>query len=537
IAAIVPSASENTAGAGLRVDGTGLTALPGLIDAHVHTFANALGTSPKFGVTTVLDMFTDPANLSGMQAARDSHAASDQAALFSAGMLATAEGGHGTQFPITVETLAGPAQAAAWVESRLAEGSDYIKLVYMPGWEARPTIDLATASALITAAHGQGVLAVAHIATLEGARELLDAGVDGFVHIFADELVDEAFLAQARAQSVFVIPTLSVIAAAAGETPGVDLAATAPEAFLARLDPLAQTNLRSTYGRTSAVFDLPTALENVRRLHDAGVAILAGSDAPNPGTAHGATLHGELALLVRAGLTPAQALAAATSVPARVFGLASRGIVAEGARADLVLVRGDPLADIRATRVIEDVLRNGHRLSSPIDLSPTSNTGSPLPALLAHFDDSLDAPEAMAWSSTSDELMGGTSTATISHVPGTSGFLSIQATVTEDFSYPWGGAFLGYSTPEMTGDLSDVRAIRFRIRGTPGDYRLMMFALGSFGAPPTATVAVTRRWQEVEVDTAQFAGFVPTLFTGMAFVTPSNAGEYAFALDEVRLVR
>jgi imidazolonepropionase-like amidohydrolase len=73
----------------------------------------------------------------------------------------------------------------------------------------------------------------------------------------------------------------------------------------------------------------------------------------------GASLHRELELLVRCGISPARALAAATAEPARVFGLADRGRVAAGQRADLVLVSGDPLTDITATRAIERIWRGG----------------------------------------------------------------------------------------------------------------------------------------------------------------------------------
>ena len=91
--------------------------------------------------------------------------------------------------------------------------------------------------------------------------------------------------------------------------------------------------------------------------------ILAGTDAPNPGTAHGASLHRELELLVHAGLAPTEALAAATSVPASAFHLADRGRVARGLRADLVLVNGDPTRDITATRDIVGVWKGG----APVD--------------------------------------------------------------------------------------------------------------------------------------------------------------------------
>ena len=95
---------------------------------------------------------------------------------------------------------------------------------------------------------------------------------------------------------------------------------------------------------------------------EAGVPVMAGSDAPNPGTTHGVTLHRELELLVESGMTCERALAAATSVPAACFGLWDRGRIAGGLRADLLMVRGDPTADITATRDIVGVWKAGQRL-------------------------------------------------------------------------------------------------------------------------------------------------------------------------------
>ena len=91
----------------------------------------------------------------------------------------------------------------------------------------------------------------------------------------------------------------------------------------------------------------------------AHVPILAGTDADNPTTSHGASIHRELELLVHSGLTPQEALAAATSVPASAFHLEDRGVIAPGKRADLLLVKGDPTRDIRATRDIVSVWKLG----------------------------------------------------------------------------------------------------------------------------------------------------------------------------------
>jgi imidazolonepropionase-like amidohydrolase len=120
-------------------------------------------------------------------------------------------------------------------------------------------------------------------------------------------------------------------------------------------------NLQSAFHFSGRVptFSLDHARAAVAALKAAGVPLLAGTDAPNPGMAHGVSLHRELELLVGAGLTPMDALAAATSTPARVFGLLDRGRIAPGLRADLVLVHGEPDRTITDTRSIVEVWRNG----------------------------------------------------------------------------------------------------------------------------------------------------------------------------------
>ena len=107
-----------------------------------------------------------------------------------------------------------------------------------------------------------------------------------------------------------------------------------------------------------------TAPGNTRLLHEAGVPVLAGTDVGNPFLIPGLSLHEELSLLVdEAGLTPLDALRAATITPARTFGMAdSLGLVADRQLADLVLLRENPLSDVAATRSVEGVVLNGRWL-------------------------------------------------------------------------------------------------------------------------------------------------------------------------------
>jgi imidazolonepropionase-like amidohydrolase len=117
--------------------------------------------------------------------------------------------------------------------------------------------------------------------------------------------------------------------------------------------------------------NLDGAYASVIALHKAGVDILAGCDVSDPlpilgGLAHGASLHHELQLLVAAGLTPIEALQAATATPARRFGLSDRGRIAPGARADLLLVDGNPTTNISDTLSIRTVWRQGVKLTTLI---------------------------------------------------------------------------------------------------------------------------------------------------------------------------
>lgn len=344
----------------LVVDGTGHTLLPGLIDAHTHSYGTALSDALRFGVTTSLDMFTTPTTMRDHHRQRDSMARTSNADLYTAGYLATSPRGHGTQFGISVPTIKDAAEATAWVDARLAEGSDYIKIVYEPGlrWGMMDSLELPTMQALVQAAHARGKLALAHISRLGPATEALEAGVNGLVHTFGDRMADDAFITLARQRAAFVVPTLAVIAGVEGPAEAASFASDA--SIAARLSAAQRGTLVGDWAPRLAGYQLRFALDSVRRLHEAGVDILAGSDAPNRGTAHGASLHHELELLVRAGLAPKAALAAATSMPAKHFGLADRGRIALGLRADLVLVRGDPTMDIKATRRVERVWKNGY---------------------------------------------------------------------------------------------------------------------------------------------------------------------------------
>jgi imidazolonepropionase-like amidohydrolase len=344
---------------------TDCTLLPGFIDAHVHLSTERdLQQALLFGVTTELDVYTFmPIDVRAELRRELQQGRTDLADFRTATTPVTVPGGLGVQFNPDIPTLDDAADAAAFVEARIGEGADYIKIMFDDGrtWGGDlPNLSPEMLSATVGAAHAHGRLTVSHVSSRDGARAAIEAGTDGLAHIFEDELVDRELVALAAREGVFVTATLTALQGVYGDPSGADLAE--DSRFHPYLHPAAIENLRAPFpgmgsGEWPGSFE--NALENVGRLHEAEVQILAGTDVTNSGTAHGISLHRELELLVTAGLTPVEALAAATRAPAEEFGLDDRGRIAPGLRADLLLVRGDPTKDIRATLEIVAVIRGG----------------------------------------------------------------------------------------------------------------------------------------------------------------------------------
>lgn len=519
------------------LDGTGLTALPGLIDSHTHSYNTARSDAARFGVTTLLDMFTDASVLDVARSDRENTGPSSKADLFSAGMLATAPGGHGTQFGLSIETLTTPEEAPAWVAARKAEGSDYIKLVYMPGIAGFPSLDRPTAKAVIEASHAEGLMAVAHISTHAGAEDMIGDGIDGLVHIFADKIASSELVALTKERGTFIIPTLTVIASVDGGSNSLTL----NEDDVARLSSMQSQSLGASFGSGLPGFSLAIAIENVKRFHEAGVPILAGSDAPNPGTAHGASLHHELQLLVRAGLTPVEALAAASLIPAELFGLEGRASLEAGHRADILLIDGNPAEDINATLNIRHILKNGSELDRSVQKGPSGrsiDTG-----LLGDFETGLTSMEGLDWVASTDDMAGGASEVVFGRVEGGangSAFaLKVDASVKAGFPYPWSGVSVVLTSNGTNGpiDISDHSALQFDIRGTPQSYRVMGFGAGAQGVPPTQNVEVSQTWETRTLALSDFGGLQLDSLVGFGFVAGPETGESTIYLDNVKLIK
>jgi len=524
------------------IEGAGRTLLPGLIDAHVHTWGDARRDALRFGVTTELDMFSAHQQLAAAKLERTSLAATDQADSWSAGTLATAPGGHGTQYGMDIPTVSAPEQASAWVAARKAEGSDYIKIVredlhVYTGKQDMPTLDDATAAALVRAAHDQGLRAVVHASAQASARQVLRDGADGLVHVFQDAPADDDFIALARERKTFVVATLSVIAGFAGERQTLS-DDTRLVAFLSQGQKQTLQS-RMAVGHANPAL-IANARESVRRLHAAGVTLLAGTDAPNPNTAHGVSLHQELEELVRAGLSPQESLAAATSIPAKVFSLQDRGRIGVGLRADLLLVEGDPTVDITATRAIAGIWKNGHRVDR--SLAADKATMTLRKGIVGDFDaETLDSTGKSGWLATTDKMMGGASTVELSRIAngadGSAGALRISGEIAGGAVWPWAGAMYSPGATAMAPvDAGTATELVLHARGDGREYSVMLFSGAQARSMPAMLVIhPTAQWSEFRLKLDDFPGADKTMLRAVGFTAGAPAGPFQVDIDAVEI--
>lgn len=373
-----------------RIDGRGATLLPGLVDMHVHL---AAPSGPRWvtslpdddanlqallyaGVTTVLDL-GDLAPAAFER--RDRIARGEQLGptSYEAGPILTVTDGHPVAIfrenlpwfltwyviPRMSREVDTPDQARAAAAEIAAMKPDVMKVSVDRIPPDAPRISNEALAAGIAEAKRHGIRSVAHIGTAQDAIDAAEAGVAAWAHgVYKETLTDEEVV-EIASFGIPMAPTLVVFESFAGV--GQTFEPTPLEREIADPASLAAMNeVPEDFDLTVAEYMrplLPGGRENVRRLHEAGVTILAGSDT-QAGLFAGASLHRELALLVEAGLTPGEAIRAATLDPARFLTQSTTpefGRVAVGTRADLLLVEGDPAADVGNLAHIRAVLKDG----------------------------------------------------------------------------------------------------------------------------------------------------------------------------------
>jgi imidazolonepropionase-like amidohydrolase len=338
------------------VDARGLTLLPGLHDLHTHLRApgfDAPDDLPKAwagylvnGVTSVNEFSLSPEMFAPV---REMTAPGGVAApnLQLAARLGV-PGGHGTEYgwgrSFTLEA-ATPRAASLAMGRALPYRPNVIK-VFADGWRYGRSASLnsmnePTLSSIVMVAHAAGIPVITHTVTLEGAKVAAAAGVDALGHGIGDELVDDALIASMKARHTAYVPTLVVY------EPQEDRAFLPAEWRRLRPPERAREEARladpgePVSERSSVRWTIMR--ENVRRLKAAGIRVGIGTDAGIGGVYHGSSTLREIRWLTKLGFTPAEALAAATSVSAGILRQGhDRGRIAAGQRADLVLTGGRP---------------------------------------------------------------------------------------------------------------------------------------------------------------------------------------------------
>jgi imidazolonepropionase-like amidohydrolase len=309
------------------INGKGKTLIPALSNAHVHAWApESLQQAAKAGVLNVMDMHGMEAYQNAMRQLKDS---TNYARFYVAGYAATAPEGHGTQFGFPVPTLTKPEEAKQFIADRVKADVDHIKIILEP-W--KKTLDIETVSELIKEAHKAEKIAVVHISRLEDAVNVLSNDADGLVHIWWDKEIESSKLkALSESKSFFVIPTLlTTLKAFEGFGAGADK-------FLKK----------------------DQFLSEVKKMYEAGIPILSGTDPPNAGINYGTDLYKELELISESGIPILEVLKAGTSNVTKAFGLENAGFIKVGFIADLILIDGDVTEDIKALNSSKTIWKDG----------------------------------------------------------------------------------------------------------------------------------------------------------------------------------
>jgi len=389
------------------VEGAGKTLLPGLVDVHVHLGgpAGISASDQDFDSQKTMPRAAAALLYSGVTAARSVGDGVDAslalrreiasgsrlgAELFICGPMFTAEKGHGAEFleyvPAAfrdqvkaqlVRTPKSGDEARRDVRALKQRSVDGIKAILEAGWGGDmlfDRLDLLLARAIAEEARAQHLPLAVHTGDARDVTDAVDVGAASVEHgSWRDDLPDPVLDRMAR-QGVFYDPTLGVAEAYAQFFGGkADALANSlaqqvlPSAILKGTREFIASG-KGTNAERAAIFAqaLEQGRANLLRAWHAGVPLVMGTDAGNPLVFHGPSIHRELELWVQAGIPAAVALQAATANAARLLGAANRfGTIRNGMEADLLLVDGNPLEDIKTTERISLVVFKGERIRRP----------------------------------------------------------------------------------------------------------------------------------------------------------------------------
>jgi imidazolonepropionase-like amidohydrolase len=367
----------------------GKTVMPGLISAHSHlglivddaessatgyTRENVAAQLKQFersGVTTIMSL---GANRDLVYELREEQRRGKLggATIFTAGRgigvpggapgLAVAE--DQVYRPATVE------EARKDVDELAEHRADIVKIWVDDGHGTMPKMKPEIWKAVIDEAHKKHLRVAAHVYALSDAKQLVADGVDVLAHSVRDQVVDDAFIEAMKEHKVWYVPTFTVdesffVYAERPEFMGTKFfQEAAGSKLMAKFDaPGYAEKINQDPQTAQHRKDFDVGQQNLKKLFDAGVLVGFGTDSGAlPGRIPGFAEHHELELMVRAGLTPMQAITAATGENAKLLHVGDRGTIEVGKRADLLVLDADPLTDIRNTQKIVAVYHDGRSI-------------------------------------------------------------------------------------------------------------------------------------------------------------------------------
>lgn len=386
----VGSRSEIEPGISVEViDLSGKTVIPALIDSHAHlgyeghtswgaenysreNLIDHLQRYAYYGFSAVFSAGSDPDTLAyKVQQAQLAGEFPSARFLFAAGMAPPGQGPN-DQFlthAVALEQQTGQRilygvdsveQAIESVREIATKNISVIKIWVDDRGGSQQKLAPLLYRAIIEEAAENGIEIYAHQQYAEDMPDLLEAGVSGFLHGRIGAGLGREIAQQLTAANAFVVPNMG-LGELRREAIGVDefLRASLPESAADRLGESDQRLLKADRAEAREA-ELRASFGH---LLDANVDIVLGTDAGAvPDHFFGYTGHRELEIFVRLGMTPMQAIVAATSKPAQRLGLDDLGLLQPGYSADLVVLDANPLSDIRNTRSISSVFLNGKML-------------------------------------------------------------------------------------------------------------------------------------------------------------------------------
>jgi imidazolonepropionase-like amidohydrolase len=414
IEAIGPSASVTVPASAHRIHANGMFAIPGLIDSHVHFFqSGGLYTRPdaidlravrpytaelqwikdnlhdtfaryiRAGITSVVDAGGPFWNYDVRALASRTTVAPR---VMAAGPLISSVereilDPHNDPPIVKIDTVDA---ARALIDRELAAHTDYVKFWWVLSPDRPAAAFEPIARAAIDYAHLKGARVIVHATELETARLAVESGTDILAHSVFDTDIDDAFLNLVKSRNVIYCPTLVVVGNYGytfHQTPNlseVDLRLANPDvvATLFQMqdvqDALAPAALAAIRARRAP--EPPhAAMRNLKRMHEAGIRIAAGTDAGNIGTQHASSFYDEALTMIESGLSPRDVLLTATRGGAAMMGRENDlGTLAPGKLADIVVLNDNPLKDIRAIDSVQHVVKDGHafKVNAILEESP-----------------------------------------------------------------------------------------------------------------------------------------------------------------------